>query len=419
MATRRITKRKTAKRASTGTGQATRRTGTGKRQPTRKTVPKANVKRVKADAQKRRRFKNASGGGIVALDARREIGAGDDIGGALRRKFTGAGDSTNAVIDNGGGSVLTDVPLRLIFWGREWGHTAPPVPSADIVADVERILAGPYLDAARQYGITNAYVDRILTRDTEDPPNPFQDADAGNFIAGLIEDGTFPEPDDDYRAALYVVFLPQNVGLPGMEQALQLPTNTLGSHSFSTYVDRDLPLDFDNDRFYRAWVSNDGVRANISSSFSHELVEALTDPSGGTIQVQPRDKTHWNEIGDVCRSTWVLNGVTVQSYWSKIDNACVVPDHIGNDYEVKWIYRPHRIEWLGGTMGDGTQWQMPREQVMNRLRAGDQFFVHGPQSGGNVLVGIYYLDATHPYLATAPDGNADDNLLSLPQHPPS
>jgi len=32
--------------------------------------------------------------------------------------------------------------------------------------------------------------------------------------------------------------------------------------------------------------------------------------------------------------------------------------------------------------------------------------------------GIFYLDATHPYLATVPDGSPDDNLLALPQRAP-
>ena len=58
-----------------------------------------------------------------------------------------------------------------------------------------------------------------MTRDSDDPPNPFNNKDAGNLVAGLIDDGTFPEPDDDYRAALYVVFLPQQVGLPGAQQS--------------------------------------------------------------------------------------------------------------------------------------------------------------------------------------------------------
>lgn len=412
--------RKTTRRTEAGMRKTARSQPAGKRKVAGKAKTKDKPKsRPKAVVRQPPRFKAASRGGIAASNLQHAPVAGDVIGGALRRKFTGPGDSTNAVVDNGGGGVLVDVPLRLVFWGREWGNASPPVPRADIVADVENIVAGPYLEAARQYGTTTAYVDRILTHATDDPPTPFKNEDAGNFIAGLIDDGTFPEPDDDYRAPLYVVFLPQRVGLPGSEQTLQLPPDLGGLHSFSTYTDYDFPADFDNDRFYWAWVFNDGNRGDISSLFSHELVEALTDPSGDAIQIKPRNDSNWNEIGDVCSSRSVLNGVTVQSYWSKIDNACVVPDHIGDDFEVKWIYRPHRIEWLGGTMGDGTQWQMPRQQVMNRIRAGDQFFVKGPQSGDTVLVGIYYLDATHLYLATAPDGAADDNLLSLPQRPPS
>jgi hypothetical protein len=278
------------------------------------------------------------------------------------------------------------------------------------------------LDAARQYGVTSAHVERIVIRDTDDPPNPFTNESAANLLSGLLDDGTFPEPDDDYRAALNVVFLPQNVSRPnGTTVTLGLPTNLLGEHTYSTYVDYDPPFDFDQDRFYWAWVSNNGSRQGISSVFSHELVEALTDPAGKTIQIMPRSDTAWNEIGDACRSTATLNGVTVQSYWSAIDNACVIPDRVGDDFEVTWIYRPNRIEWLGGTMGNGTPWQLPRAQIMTRIRAGDQFFVRSIQPGSTAktLVGIYYLDKTHPYLATAPDGTTQDNLLALPQRPPS
>jgi hypothetical protein len=53
------------------------------------------------------------------------------------------------------------------------------------------------------------------------------------------------------------------------------------------------------------------------------------------------------------------------------------------------------------------------------IRGGDIFKVHGAISGQESLVGIYYLNATHPYLATATDGVPDDNLLSLSQHPPA
>ena len=72
-------------------------------------------------------------------------------------------------------------------------------------------------------------------------------------------------------------------------------------------------------------------------------------------------------------------------------------------------------------MGNGTPWQLPRAQIMTRIRAGDQFFVRSIQPGSTAktLVRIYYLDKTHPYLATAPDVTTQDNLLALPQRPPS
>jgi hypothetical protein len=56
---------------------------------------------------------------------------------------------------------------------------------------------------------------------------------------------------------------------------------------------------------------------------------------------------------------------------------------------------------------------------MDRIRSGDRFQVLGGSSGKTSLVGIYYLDATHPYLATNMDGTSDDNLLALPQRRPT
>jgi len=86
---------------------------------------------------------------------------------------------------------------------------------------------------------------------------------------------------------------------------------------------------------------------------------------------------------------------------------------------VEWIFRPRRIEWMGGTDQDGNPWQLPRQAIFDRIRAGDRFKVHGGTTGRDSFVGIYYLDPTHPYLATNMDGALDDNLLSLPQRPPS
>ena len=60
--------------------------------------------------------------------------------------------------------------------------------------------------------------------------------------------------------------------------------------------------------------------------FSHELVESVTDPEGSAITGTGCNQGGWCEIGDVCTAnTAVINGVTVQRYWSQVDGQCVVP----------------------------------------------------------------------------------------------
>jgi hypothetical protein len=322
-------------------------------------------------------------------------------------KFTGPGDATNAHADTDHGAILYTAKLRLIFWGKEWASSAPPVTMTSVISDVQTILAGPYLAGLQQYGVSHVYLDRIFDHSLEDPPNPFGEDDAGDRVKQMIDDGVVPHPDEENIPVVYMVFLPSELN----HTPLSIPE--AGRHS--AY------LDFNNLWFsslYVGWVGNDGHLGTITGTFSHELVEALTDPEGDGWQVEPRSRFNWHEIADVCASGILLNGVVMASYWSNLDNACIIPDRTQTTFNVEWIWRPRRIEWLGGTDQDAKPWQFSRQLVMDLIRGGDRFNVHGGGSGKNSFVGIYYLDATHPYLATNTDGAPDDNLLSLPQRPP-
>jgi hypothetical protein len=75
-----------------------------------------------------------------------------------------------------------------------------------------------------------------------------------------------------------------------------------------------------------AWLTTSSL-ASLTTIFSHELVEACSDPEGTAITgiAGTCSQTGWCEIGDVCQSTNAVCGVTVQSYWSQEDLACVVP----------------------------------------------------------------------------------------------
>jgi hypothetical protein len=365
------------------------------------------------------------GFGVVRRRQQSQVGAvskpaAASVGGAAtvhQVPFSGPGDGHDLTVSTDNGTILYWAQLRLIFWGKEWASPSAPVKMGDVVADVQSIVAGPYLLGLEQYGVSRVWVDRVIDLSDEDPPNnPFDKGgitrgDHEDLVARLIDNGTVPEPEDD-NWTVYVVFLPSTVaGHP-----LGLPADTIGEHTKFLDIDWDDLSDAD---VYVAWVGNDGTRGTISSTFSHELAESVTDPDGEGWQVDPSSDFNWHEICDVCASTYSLNGVLVSSYWSQSMNACVVPDQSFTRFQVTWIWRPDHIEWLGGVDQDGHAWQLPGQAVMDRIRGGDQFFVHGATTGAEALVGIYYLDATHPYLATYGDGRPDDNLLALPQHAPT
>ncbi len=378
----------------------------------------SDEKRIEAGVRTQARGKRhpSKGGGVVpqrqAIPVSRVERLTPDAGGAARAHVVRApapGDAVNAHGDTDHGTILYTAQVRVVFWGQEWVSGSAPVSMFEVMADVQSILGGPYLAGLEQYGVSGAYLDRIILLTNEDPPNPFDKDDAADRVGRLMDDGVVPEPDEDNPPALYAVFLPNRVN--GMLVDLQ---GLQGFHNTETQLDNW----WFHDGFV-AWTGNNGTRRFISSTFSHELVETLTDPDGGGWQIEPRSRFNWNEICDVCNGVVDLNGVTVSTYWSNQDNVCIVTDSKFTTYNVEWIFRPRRIEWMGGTDQDGNPWQLPRQAIFDRLRAGDRFKVHGGTTGRDSFVGIYYLDPTHPYLATNTDGALDDNLLSLPQRPPS
>jgi Protein of unknown function (DUF3892) len=319
-------------------------------------------------------------------------------------KFHFPGDAVNVTATSGNGTILYTAQLRLIFWGLEWAAN-PPASMADVASDVQTILAGPYLLSLLQYGVSGATLDRVIDLSHEDPPNPVGDDNILDLAGRLIDQGVVPEPDQDLVPAVYAIFLPAHVqGNPLTHPVAR------GAHGFVSNIDWD---DFNYAYVPVMWIGNEGTCNGITQVFSHELVETLTDPEGDSWLIEPRDRNPPQEIADVCKT--VQSGL--QSYWSNEDQACIVPVRAYTTYAVQWIWRPRRIEWLGGVDEDQVAWQLPRQAVMDRIRAGDRFLVNGP--GKSAFVSILYLDATHPYLATVPDGSPDDNLLALPQRAPS
>jgi len=143
-----------------------------------------------------------------------------------------------------------------------------------------------------------------------DPPNHFSKSNVAIMIFNLINSGAIPDPASNNQL-LYCVIMP-----PGVKFADE---SMIGNHTYFKHG---------NQKVHFAWVSNGGTLASITQIFSHELVEACTDPEGTAILGTDGTCTGvgWCEIGDVCeKQVGVVDGITVQAYWSQLHGECVLP----------------------------------------------------------------------------------------------
>jgi hypothetical protein len=217
-----------------------------------------------------------------------------------------------------GGRLLTHVRVKPIFWGPQWltlGH--PPVPPGQIVWAIRTILFSPYLSKLSQYrGIGRGSMEPLaLATFDAGPPQGFTIAHIEAMLKGLLDDHVIPHPATDDQL-LACVFTPPEIHSDSEDAA--------GFHTSMAYQAARLPY---------AWIGNDGTIEYISSVFSHELVEAATDPTNAGVidDTGACEQTGACEIGDYCYGSGSggaseqHGGVWVQAYWSVADGRCQVP----------------------------------------------------------------------------------------------
>jgi hypothetical protein len=210
------------------------------------------------------------------------------------------------------GPVLPSPQLYLIYWGTGWLPQAAPTPTpVQVTRAVRTLMATGYLTGLTQYrGSGRGELRGSALVTSSDPPDGFTDEHVAEFVDAQLTSGIVPGPDAGNQT-VYGVVMPAGVT---PESAART-----GEHNYYTRSGQ---------RIYYAWFSNQGYLEAITGIVSHELVESATDPEGsGFVGVKGTcDESGWCEIADVCASTWwVLDGVTVQGYWSNRDNECIVP----------------------------------------------------------------------------------------------
>lgn len=348
----------------------------------------------------------------VAIPHARSAAGADNI-------YRGPGDApAGLTVSDGGGPKLGIALMSVIFWGNAWTNPATSPSTGQLLGAIDALL-NPlyplYLTGLKQYGLIAGagITGQSLIVTSPEPPNPFSPDDVGNKIWDLIDDGHYPDPGDAQFPNLYIVFMP-----PGVN-----PTNNIlcGEHSVAS--DYDFPSGTESVPF--AWVRF-GTLDQMSRCFSHELVEAMTDPYGDGIQVDPRNGTNWNEIGDVCNSAAYVNGVWATSYFSAKDGACIIPTPppppppplSPGDYRIDcvslWQHNGHPfIGIVGGSKPDGSRWEFTEPVVIGLIRDGTCTF-YTEEAGRRADIVIDRSDTGWDYLKTVADNFVPNNLLSLP-----
>jgi hypothetical protein len=255
--------------------------------------------------------------GIVQrLDPKSRPNAGD---------VTFSPDYTVTSTTDVGGQILTGVEVILCFWGSFWSRTPAPSPSSDdYKTAIEGILSGPFMGGLRQYrGVGQGALIYSEINESTDPANGYTDADVVNMLKARLDNTSMPPPIAGHNR-FYAVIVPT-----GINNSL---TQYAGQHQSFTYK---------GVTGYYAWVDNTGSLTGhncVTKVFSHELVEACTNPNVDTsnngilvngTKADGSAVTN-DEIGDTCNNQFAtadMNGVqcSVQSYWSKADNLCILP----------------------------------------------------------------------------------------------
>ena len=233
---------------------------------------------------------------------------------SAQRRASGPSGGAGPHFTDHGGPVIANAHLLLIFWGTAWTTVTPSI--GNVTDAVVNILTGPYMNSLSQYRnishgtlFGTTVVTTAIDGSPANPPNPFSDGDISGLISGLCNAGRLPSPATDSQL-FYCVILPPGVNSGG---------GFIGEHTYFSLAGVNCHF---------AWVMNNGTLDYVTTVFSHELVETVTDPEGSAILGDPGtcNQGGWCEIGDVCEgNTSVVNGVVVQRYWSQQDNSCVVP----------------------------------------------------------------------------------------------
>ena len=215
------------------------------------------------------------------------------------------------------GPLLTSVQVFLIFWGKAW-QDSTNLPLMTHMNDFfDFILTSKLMDQLSEYSVPGRSISHgarsgsaVLTN--SEPAKTVTDAAIQKLLQTEIASGSLPANTPD---SLYFVFLPRGT------QVSQ--GGAKSCDTFCGYHDTTSGNIFYAVKPYPGCTGCEGGLAipdALTSTSSHELCEAITDPIPGTGWYDDAN----GEIGDICAwKTKTLGSYVVQLEWSNEAEACV------------------------------------------------------------------------------------------------
>ena len=290
-------------------------------------------------------------------------------------------------------------PINVVFWGSFWQGNNPNDPdhwdsanspfAVTALTAIDQVIHSPYLNLTEQYGADpfNMFINDVRW-DNSDPGLTFDDGKIDDVVQNQIDNGHFPEPDEQKdqfgndRTPIYIVITPPNSVASGGGAGF----NTTGS-------DFDLPLDFDTIPEIWAGVKGTGGDNTVNpdkftKNVGHEIAEIMTDlgEDGFEVNTPPDWATGGiggdDQIGDKEGNAYAYRlsdssgnpTINVQPLWSRDDQAWAVTDGMAQTINLKprWdLTDPMKPKFSGlyDLTINGDQWLDINDKIQIDTRA--------------------------------------------------
>jgi hypothetical protein len=221
-----------------------------------------------------------------------------------------------AHLNYNGGTLLTNVQVFTIFWGRKWGTSAAITLKGKLNAFFKTIVASAAIDQLKEYNVPGKSIGRgtltgTKTITAQAPTGSVTDTTIRTRLKGWIAAGTVPKTTSN---SLYFIYLdPGIVSILGGSRSCQ---------SFCGYHNNVGSVYYAVMPYPSCTGCLGGMAAfdALTGTSSHELCEAITDPVPGEGWYDDVN----GEIGDICAWSFKkVAGYTVQLEWSNAKNKCV------------------------------------------------------------------------------------------------